>query len=503
MLPAPTLHQLPPIPPQNSIPKQVDPFVVPDDYETLKSCLLHPIAQLLEWIPNEKYQTPAKTIPGGEEAAWKCLNDLLQENEVDSDTKKAETICTNFPKLLAYIGAYISQGCISAPQIHHYLAKYENCNRTQHSEIPDPDLAMSIDRSNDILDIRLQLLRRDYASVCARAMQDKIFLCNGQLEKDRKGSRGHAGSRGCPPTSCMMPFLTGSHNIRIALNRFAHAKTRQSIVDTSTKNVLKTGFASPSDQHHTLRYLFRDARIDWRYGAEWYEMWLVDYDVSLNWVSWKHFATSPLHRPLDTDFDGQFLREWLPRRKLDDAYAAIFVIQKAATEFHKSATLLRDECRSKNDSRRRAAYYEIDLDTNEDNVVPTKQVKIRHNDTKESVASVRLKNCFNSVVSQVRINDREAGKRRDLSFDRGLETFPFQEADLVALPLKKPATITSRLQIQEDGVQRVLGRLASHYLARVYSVAHCESLLLGDDKDAVMREIECSRLCVKDKHSLA
>lgn len=82
--------------------------------------------------------------------------------------------------------------------------------------------------------------------------------------------------------------------------------------------------------------------IDWRYGAEWYECLLVDYDVSSNWANWQYVSGvgndprgenrifNPVKQAFDYDRDitvpaeaggktkggGAYVRMWVPNSKL-------------------------------------------------------------------------------------------------------------------------------------------------------------------------------------------
>eukprot|EP00593_Proboscia_inermis_P014522 CAMPEP_0171325948 /NCGR_PEP_ID=MMETSP0816-20121228/117132_1 /TAXON_ID=420281 /ORGANISM="Proboscia inermis, Strain CCAP1064/1" /LENGTH=151 /DNA_ID=CAMNT_0011825261 /DNA_START=381 /DNA_END=836 /DNA_ORIENTATION=- len=71
--------------------------------------------------------------------------------------------------------------------------------------------------------------------------------------------------------------------------------------------------------------LCNDLRIDWRAGAEFFQLCLVDHCVGANWGNWLYFSgvgPDPKHRHFRTvsqavryDPDGLYVTKWLPTLK--------------------------------------------------------------------------------------------------------------------------------------------------------------------------------------------
>jgi len=79
----------------------------------------------------------------------------------------------------------------------------------------------------------------------------------------------------------------------------------------------QTGFMSNRGRVNCASFLTRDYKIDWRWGAAWFETQLLDYDVCSNWMNWNTQATeiyytNPVHQGLKYDKKGEFVKTWLP-----------------------------------------------------------------------------------------------------------------------------------------------------------------------------------------------
>nr|QDO16286.1 cryptochrome DASH [Lingulodinium polyedra] len=93
------------------------------------------------------------------------------------------------------------------------------------------------------------------------------------------------------------------------------------LVDANMRELLATGFMSNRGRQNVASFLALDLGLDWRRGADWFESYLVDYDVTANWGNWVHAAgltTGRVNRfnvvrqSKMYDPDGAYLRHWLP-----------------------------------------------------------------------------------------------------------------------------------------------------------------------------------------------
>lgn len=78
----------------------------------------------------------------------------------------------------------------------------------------------------------------------------------------------------------------------------------------------QTGFMSNRGRVNCASYLVHDLKIDWTWGASYFESKLIDYDVSSNWMNWHMQAfeiwyTNPVHQS-NKYKSHDFIRKWIP-----------------------------------------------------------------------------------------------------------------------------------------------------------------------------------------------
>ena len=93
------------------------------------------------------------------------------------------------------------------------------------------------------------------------------------------------------------------------------------IVDAFMRELNATGFMSNRGRQLVCSYLTHDLRIDWRFGAHYFEEKLIDFDVTSNYGGWN--ATSGLgpgkirifdilRQSQKHDPNGLFIKKWCP-----------------------------------------------------------------------------------------------------------------------------------------------------------------------------------------------
>jgi deoxyribodipyrimidine photo-lyase len=70
------------------------------------------------------------------------------------------------------------------------------------------------------------------------------------------------------------------------LNRWKEGQTGMPLVDANMRELLHTGFMSNRGRQNVASYLALDLGLDWRYGADHFESYLLDSDVCSNWGNW-------------------------------------------------------------------------------------------------------------------------------------------------------------------------------------------------------------------------
>uniref|UniRef100_A0A7S3LA32 Cryptochrome/DNA photolyase FAD-binding domain-containing protein n=1 Tax=Amphora coffeiformis TaxID=265554 RepID=A0A7S3LA32_9STRA len=104
--------------------------------------------------------------------------------------------------------------------------------------------------------------------------------------------------------------------------RWATGQTGFPLVDAAMKELVQTGFCSNRVRQNVASFLSKDLRLDWRAGAEWFQICLADHCVAANYGNWSYFAgtgNDPKNRHFRTisqamryDPDGTYVRKWLP-----------------------------------------------------------------------------------------------------------------------------------------------------------------------------------------------
>lgn len=140
--------------------------------------------------------------------------------------------------------------------------------------------------------VRFELLWRDYMRLCTRKFGIRLFFVDG-YRQDRDAANKFISSPYIKSTNKKNTKGTDDMNTRNAVERFLAGRTGTGLIDASQRELFTTGWTSNRARQNVASYLSKHLGIDWRIGAEWYEMNLIDYDVSSNWVS-----SPPSARPL-------------------------------------------------------------------------------------------------------------------------------------------------------------------------------------------------------------
>jgi deoxyribodipyrimidine photo-lyase len=105
---------------------------------------------------------------------------------------------------------------------------------------------------------------------------------------------------------------------------WANGKTGNPFVDANIQEMLETGFMSNRGRQNVASFLAKDLKLDWRWGARFFENQLVDYDCSSNWGNWAYIAGvgndprenryfNTWKQALLYDPDATYIRKWLPQ----------------------------------------------------------------------------------------------------------------------------------------------------------------------------------------------
>ena len=113
-----------------------------------------------------------------------------------------------------------------------------------------------------------ELLWRDYFKFFAKKHGDGIFYQNGIL-----GNRSHGNKRKWGMDAKQIKAWKGG-------------MTGYPLVDANMRELAATGFMSNRGRQNVASFFTIDMNMDWRYGGDYFEETLLDYDVHSNWGNW-------------------------------------------------------------------------------------------------------------------------------------------------------------------------------------------------------------------------
>ena len=179
---------------------------------------------------------------------------------------------------------WLANGSLSPRKVYEEVQAYENQRR----------------KNNSTYWMVFELLWRDYFRLVCAKYGRKIF---------RKG-----GIRGLP---------VDWQEDRKRFDLWREGETGYPLVDANMKEIAATGFMSNRGRQNVASFLTKNLGIDWRWGAEWFESLLIDYDVCSNWGNWNYTAGvgndargfryfNIPKQSKDYDPEGEYVKHWLP-----------------------------------------------------------------------------------------------------------------------------------------------------------------------------------------------
>ncbi|RCI09538.1 hypothetical protein L249_3923 [Ophiocordyceps polyrhachis-furcata BCC 54312] len=318
VLPAPKASALPPFPTPSTIPKQHGPFDIPDSCQQFEANLLKPLDDILAEPP--KFPDDAESghpFKGGENAAQDRLTHLVKSGAVTSyKATRNGLLGSDYSTKLS---AFLALGCITARQVHEALVKFEDGEDATYEGVQ----GYGGGENEGTKAIRFELLWRDYMRLCTAKFGRKLFSLSGFTQGKRYDGKWKSANTKMAPKGQTPPPT----DVAKMLHRFLSGNTGMGLIDASQRELFLTGYTSNRARQNAASFLTKHLGIDWRYGAEWYEMMLVDHDVSSNWANWQYVAGvgndprgdarifNPVKQAFDYDKDGTFVRTWLPELK--------------------------------------------------------------------------------------------------------------------------------------------------------------------------------------------
>jgi deoxyribodipyrimidine photo-lyase len=190
--------------------------------------------------------TPFK---GGETAALNRLNNYFN-SALPASYKQVRNSLSgweNSSKLSPWLG----YGCMSARQVHENIRHFESTKTKNESTEW----------------LYVELLWREYFQWVHFAVGVKTYQFKGLND---------------------YPPLTSFYPERFA--KWCLGNTPYPLVNACMRELKQTGYLSNRGRQIVASCLVNELAVDWRYGAAWFEEWLIDYDAAVNWGNWQYIA---------------------------------------------------------------------------------------------------------------------------------------------------------------------------------------------------------------------
>jgi deoxyribodipyrimidine photo-lyase len=188
---------------------------------------------------------------GGETEGYKRLNSYFFETQAISTYKETRNgmIGENYSTKFS---AWLALGCLSPREIYFELKNYEG----QYSA------------NESTYWLEFELLWRDYFRFMMKKYSNKFFQQAGiQAKTDNLHQHDP-----------------------VKLSAWINGKTGVDFIDANMIELKSTGFMSNRGRQNVASYLCNNLKLDWRYGAAYFEQQLIDYDVCSNWGNWAYLA---------------------------------------------------------------------------------------------------------------------------------------------------------------------------------------------------------------------
>ena len=221
---------------------------------------------------------------GGETEALKELNYYLWESNNIASYKETRNglLGRDYSSKLS---AHLSKGTLSPKLVYFEVKKYEE----------------QVKKNKSTYWLIFELLWRDFFRLMGKKHGNSIFQLSGT-----KGAKQEK-----------------LYDNKVLFDKWAQGNTGIPFVDANMRELNATGFMSNRGRQNVASFLVKDMKINWLWGAEYFESLLVDYDPCSNYGNWNYIAgvgSDPredryFNLPLQTqkyDPDGQYIRHWLP-----------------------------------------------------------------------------------------------------------------------------------------------------------------------------------------------
>ena len=261
------------------------PLPAPTHLPALPDCDRGTLPDLTDWRlePPGRDRRAGMTFLGGETAGRDRLHDYLWTQDCLKHYKDTRNGMLH-PNDSSKLSPWLALGCLSPRVIHAEVQRYEE------QRIKNDSTYWLI----------FELLWRDYFRWIAAKHGDRLFRLSGLQGID-------------------IPWKEDWERF----HQWCEGQTGYPLVDANMRELTATGFMSNRGRQNVASFLTKNLGINWQMGAEWFESWLIDYDVCSNWGNWNYTAGvgndargfrffNITKQAKDYDPTGEYVKHWLP-----------------------------------------------------------------------------------------------------------------------------------------------------------------------------------------------
>ena len=210
----------------------------------------------------------AFNFSGGSESAKKRLNQYLWKSRKINYYKKTRNGLIGLDYSSKF-SPWLANGSISPREIYWEIKEYEK----------------DILKNQSTYWLVFELIWRDYFKYISLKYGSKIFKIGGILEKDYEWI----------------------NDFRI-FKDWTEGRTVEPFVNANMIELNSTGWMSNRGRQNVASFLAKELKIDWRWGASYFESKLIDYDVHSNYGNWM-YVSGVGNDPRDRKFNIKFQAE--------------------------------------------------------------------------------------------------------------------------------------------------------------------------------------------------
>ena len=225
----------------------------------------------------------AMNLRGGETAGWKRIDQYFWETDDLRRYKETRNGMLG-ESYSSKFSAHLAAGCLSPRRIAWEVRRYED-ERTGN----DSTYWMIF-----------ELFWRDYFALIMAKHGHHLFRIEGLRGERLPWKQDHS-----------------------SFDHWADGQTGYPLIDANMRELSATGFMSNRGRQNVGSFLTKNLGIDWRWGAEWFESKLIDYDPASNWGNWNYVAGvgndargfrffNTIKQAEDYDPDGEYVKTWCP-----------------------------------------------------------------------------------------------------------------------------------------------------------------------------------------------